>query len=217
MTSNSANARPSLAGQALRKVIGVGVHTFVAWSRFTYRATPPWRGKLSYIDHVTIPCRDLGVAEQFYVGILGARVALRLDAPRLERLGWSRQDIEENHAAHLQLTLAGGPRLDVFEYPEGVPVAPMHPHIALAVRPGHLLRWMDRLTEHGVIVAGPTRPGPLGQASFYFNDPFGNHLELVAVGFVGYNLPVGVPDRSQLDYEWTSASWDRQSRRNSER
>jgi len=31
-------------------------------------------------------------------------------------------------------------------------------------------------------VAGPTRPGPPGQASFYFNDPFGNHLELVTLG-----------------------------------
>lgn len=217
MTSSSANVRPGLAGQALRKVIGTGVHAFSAWSRLAYRATPPWRGKLSYVDHVTIPCQDLGVAEEFYVGLLGARVALRLDAPRLERLGWSRQDIEENHAAHLQLTLAGGPRLDVFEYPEGVPVAPMHPHIALAVRPWHLLRWMDRLTEHGVIVAGPTRPGPLGQASFYFNDPFGNHLELVAVGFVDSVLSVGVPDRSQLDYQWSGTSRNQPSRHNSKR
>jgi hypothetical protein len=183
MTSSSANVRPGLAGQALSKVIGTGVHAFSAWSRLAYQATPPRRGKLSYVDHVTIPC----------------------------------QDIEENHAAHLQLTLAGGPRLDVFEYPEGVPVAPMHPHIALAVRPGHLLRWMDRLTEHGVIVAGPTRPGPLGQASFYFNDPFGNHLELVTVGFVDSVLSVGVPDRSQLDYQWSGTSWDQPSRHNSER
>ena len=43
------------------------------------------------------------------------------------------------------------------------------------------------------------RPSLAGQASFYFNDPFGNHLELVAVGFVDSALSVGVPDRSQLD------------------
>ena len=73
---------------------------------------------------------------------------------------------------------------------------------------GQALRWMDRLTEHGVIVAGPARPGPLGQASFYFNDPFGNHLELVTVGFVDSVLSVGVPDRSQLDYQWSGTSWD---------
>ena len=35
----------------------------------------------------------------------------------------------------------------------------------------------------GVLVAGPTRPGTPGQASFYFNDPFGNHLELTCMGY----------------------------------
>jgi catechol 2,3-dioxygenase-like lactoylglutathione lyase family enzyme len=204
MTSPPADTRPSRTAQAVRKVVGAGIHAFTLWSRLAYQLTPPWRGKISRVDHVTIPCRDLGIAEEFYAGLLGARVVLRLDAARLERLGWSRPDIERNHAAHLQLTLAGGPRLDLFEYPQGIPAAtaPMHPHIALTVRPGHLLRWKKRLLDHGVIVAGPTRPGPPGQASFYFNDPFGNHLELVTVGFVARDLPIGVPDRSALDYQW---------------
>ena len=42
-------------------------------------------------------------------------------------------------------------------------------------------------------------------ASFYFNDPFGNHLELITLGFVAHDLKPGVPDRSGLDYEWRHA------------
>ena len=75
--------------------------------------------------------------------------------------------------------------------------------IGLAVvAPGQLLRWKKRLTERGVMAAGPMRAGPPGQASLYFNDPFGNHLELVTIGFVDEELPIGMPDRSQLDYIW---------------
>ncbi|WP_437610109.1 hypothetical protein WMF20_01680 [Sorangium sp. So ce834] len=49
---------------------------------------------------------------------------------------------------------------------------------------------------------GPTRLGPPGQASLYFNDPFGNRLELVTLGFTG-EIPVGAPDVSALEYTWT--------------
>ena len=52
------------------------------------------------------------------------------------------------------------------------------------------------------MVAGPTQAGPPGQASFYFNDPFGNHLEIVTVGFTSAVLPIGVPDRTRLNYVW---------------
>jgi hypothetical protein len=49
------------------------------------------------------------------------------------------------------------------------------------------------------------RPGPPGQASFYFNDPFGNHLDLITLGFVAHDLEPGVPDRSGLNYVWRRA------------
>ena len=83
----------------------------------------------------------------------------------------------------------------------------MHPHMAFFVGPGAFLKWKRRLEEQGVIVAGPTRPGPPGQASFYFNDPFGNHFEIITVGFVDYDLPIGVPDRSGIDYEWRTGEF----------
>jgi catechol 2,3-dioxygenase-like lactoylglutathione lyase family enzyme len=126
----------------------------------------------------------------------------------LRQIGWRDADIDQNAAEHLSITFSGGPRLDLFVYPQGSPVrsAPMHPHIALTVSPGRFLEWKRRLESRGVVVAGPTRPGLPGQASFYFNDPFGNHLELVALGFVAFDLPVGVPDRSRLYYRWSGES-----------
>ena len=197
----------SLAGKVQRKLTGVGVRLFFNLKRLVYRFHRPWRGKLSHLDHVTLPVSDLKVAEDFYVGILGAQVVLRLDSAFLQRIGWSADDVENNAAAHVSLTLAGGPRLDMFEYPVGQPrpEAFMHPHMAFFVAPGAFLKWKRRLEEQGVIVAGPTRPGPPGQASFYFNDPFGNHLEIITVGFVDYELPIGVPDRSGLDYVWRNS------------
>ena len=190
-----------------RKLIGVGVSWYLASMRMVYRLRPPWRGKLRHLDHITIPCHDGEIAEEFYVGLLGAQVVNRIDRALLERIGWREMDIAQNAAEHLSVTLAGGPRLDLFVYPQGAPSAsaPMHPHIALSVAPGKFLAWKRRLEERGVTVAGPTRPGPPGQASFYFNDPFGNHLEVVALGFVASDLPVGVPDRSHLSYRWMSA------------
>jgi catechol 2,3-dioxygenase-like lactoylglutathione lyase family enzyme len=156
----------------------------------------------SHIDHITVPCTDLGIAERFYVDLLGAQIARRLDTDALQRLGWSPETIRDNHAAHLQLTLGTGPRLELFEDPDGVAHAPMHPHIGLAVSPDSFRDWHQRLTDHGVPTAGPARLGPPGQASLYFNDPFGNHLELVTTGLDTDQLPVGAPDRSHLDHSW---------------
>jgi hypothetical protein len=36
-----------------------------------------------------------------------------------------------------------------------------------------------------------------------FNDPFGNHVEIITEAFVTEELPIGVPDRSRLDYQWS--------------
>jgi catechol 2,3-dioxygenase-like lactoylglutathione lyase family enzyme len=188
----------------LRKGIGMGANLFFLWHQILYRLRPPWSLKLKHLDHVTVPCTDLRVAEDFYVGVLGARVVLRLDEDLLSSLGWSGEQILEGRAVHVSLTLGAGPRIDLFEYPTGTPGAEavMHPHMAFKISPGQFSRWKRRLEQQGIPVAGPTRPGPKGQASFYFNDNFGNHLEIITLGFVGCELPVGVPDRSGLDYEW---------------
>ena len=104
---------------------------------------------------------------------------------------------------HLSLVFAGGPRLDLFRADVGQPPADAgHPHVALSAPPGRILAWKARLEEHGVPTFGPTQLGPPGQASLYFNDPSGNHLELVTLGFTR-EIPVGPPDMSRLAYSWS--------------
>ena len=205
---NILRSRLSPRAKLLRKLIAPAVSAYLASARMAYRLKRPWVGKLGHLDHITIPCHDAQMAEEFYVGLLGARIVNRINRSLLRRIGWRDADIDQNAAEHLSITFSGGPRLDLFVYPQGSPVrsAPMHPHIALTVSPSRFLEWKRRLERRGVVVAGPTRPGPPGQASFYFNDPFGNHLELVTLGFVAFDLPVGVPDRSRLDYRWTRKS-----------
>ncbi|WP_437577747.1 VOC family protein [Sorangium sp. So ce887] len=201
MTSPGLTAAP-LSALVQRKAIGVGMRLFFAWSHLAYRLRPPWSGKLSAVDHLTLPCADLGVAERFYVGLLGARVMMRVDVPFLARMGRPADEIARG--VHLTVVFAGGPRLDLFESPIGQPPRNAdHPHCAFRVAPGRLLAWKERLNDAGVPTYGPTQLGPPGQASLYFNDPFGNRLELVTLGFTG-EIPIGAPDVSALEYTWTA-------------
>ena len=57
-----------------------------------------------------------------------------------------------------------------------------HPHFAFHVSSGDLGKWQRRLTAVGIPFDGPLQLGPPWQASLYFNDPFGNHLELTCMG-----------------------------------
>jgi catechol 2,3-dioxygenase-like lactoylglutathione lyase family enzyme len=149
---------------------------------------------------VTLPCRDLRVAERFYLGVLGGRVLMRIDEAFLRKIG--RQKDADAGAIHTSVVFGHGARVDLFVQQDGQPPSLAgHPHHAFAVSPGQMLRWKERLNEAGVPTFGPTRLGPPGQASLYFNDPFGNHLELVTQGFVP-EIRVGAPDMTALEYEW---------------
>jgi catechol 2,3-dioxygenase-like lactoylglutathione lyase family enzyme len=169
--------------------------------------TIPDQDLVTAIDHITIPSSDLRIAEQFYVGLLRATVRMRIDEEKLVSLGWPLDTIRAYRAPHLSLTLGTGPRIDIFEYPEGNPRAPMHPHLAFAVPGDAFPRWLDRLRAHQVPIAGPTRLGIPGQASCYFNDPDGNHLELLTYDYTDEELPLGLPTgRDNLEHPWTSVS-----------
>jgi hypothetical protein len=63
-----------------------------------------------------------------------------------------------------------------------------------------MLLLKEALTANGIPSYGPTRLGQPGQASVYFQDPFGNHLEFETDSLP--DAPVGPPDHSQLAYEW---------------
>jgi catechol 2,3-dioxygenase-like lactoylglutathione lyase family enzyme len=91
-----------------------------------------------------------------------------------------------------------GLRLDLFDYPVGVPVAAKHPHIGLAVAPEWFPGWRQRLLAHGVPLVGPRRLGPPGQASIYSNDPFGNHLEIHTDGVDTEDMPFGGPPETTV-------------------
>lgn len=162
-------------------------------------------GLLTGINHVTVPCGDLRIAEQFYVGLLGGRVVVRIDAERRRAMGWSDADIDAKSADHIAVVFGDSAlRLDLFEYPEGIPpaYATQHPHIGFTIAPEDLLAWRDRLTAHGVVVVGPHRLGRPGQASIYFNDPFGNHFEIGTDGYADSDLPIGGPGATSLAYAW---------------
>jgi catechol 2,3-dioxygenase-like lactoylglutathione lyase family enzyme len=208
-------------GKALRLARAKGsslvMRAWNAWGRAAHRLRFGLR--IRGLDHVTIPCRDLRVAEDFYVGLLGGRVLMRIDEAFRRKVGRLadadstsaaslRRGLHEGAGAgaiHTSVVFSDGPRLDLFVQPSGQPpLATGHPHHAFFVPPRELLGWKARLDAAGVPTFGPTRLGPPGQASLYFNDPFGNHLELVTHGFVP-EIPIGAPDMSRLAYEWRGA------------
>jgi catechol 2,3-dioxygenase-like lactoylglutathione lyase family enzyme len=180
------------------KATGLAMSVMNAWARVRHRfGSGP---RIAGIDHVTFPCRDLRVAEDFYVGVLRGRILIRIDEAFLRKVGRSAD--ADAGAIHTSVVFSGGPRIDLFVQPNGQPPAfAGHPHCAFAVSPREMLRWKRRLSDAGVPNFGPTRLGPPGQASLYFNDPFGNHLELVTHGFVS-EIPVGAPDMGSLGYDW---------------
>jgi hypothetical protein len=53
----------------------------------------------------------------------------------------------------------------------------------LSVPPRQLLKWKAKFAAKGIPTEGPLQLGPPGQASLYFNDPFGSHLEFTCLGF----------------------------------
>ncbi len=150
------------------------------------------------VDHITIPVRDLEVAERFYVDVLGGRVLGRIDAALLKSLG---RPVDPD-SLHISITFGSNTRFDLFRQSDGQPpVAAGHPHIAIGVRPEAIDGLVRRLTAHGVPSEGPNRLGGPGQASVYFNDPFGNHLEFATHGYRS-DIPVGPPDMAALAYSW---------------
>lgn len=182
-----------------RKALAVLLRATHTAASLAYRALPPFTGKLRGVDHVTLPCGDLTIAEAFYVGLLGARVLMRVDEAFLRRMKRPEDEIEKG--VHLSLVFAGGPRIDLFRGDDQAPLLAGHPHLAFWVSCGQMLAWQEKLARAGVPTDGPRQLGPPGQASLYFNDPFGNHLELVTCGYP-YEIVMGASDMAKLAYAW---------------
>ncbi len=160
--------------------------------------------RIGALDHVTIPVRDLGLARRFYCEVLGAAYAMTVDDETFRRFGRPPAPNGGEGSHHISVYLGGPTRIDLFLQSSGQPAAAAgHPHFAFHVSPRQLLKWIAILASHRVPTEGPLQLGPPGQASLYFNDPFGNHLELVCLGF---SKPIPIRPPAMADIAWKHGS-----------
>ena len=156
------------------------------------------RAHIGPLDHVTIPVKDLALARKFYCDVLGAAYLMTVDDATLKRFGRPPAADGGEGTYHVSVYFGGRTRLDLFLQQSGQPSpAAGHPHFALKVSPRDMLRWQHVLQAKGIPADGPLQLGPPGQASLYFNDPFGNHLELTCFGF-SQRIPIRPPTTARL-------------------
>jgi len=189
-----------IRNQMIRIVFDIRVHVI----RLKRTLCQLGRPRIGALDHVTIPVRDLGKARQFYCEVLGAAYAMTVDDETFRRYGRPPAKDGGDGSHHISVYLGGATRIDLFLQRSGQPAPTAgHPHFAFHVPPRHLLKWKALLETHGVPTEGPLQLGPPGQASLYFNDPFGNHLELVCLGF---SKPIPVRPPVMADIAWKQGS-----------
>ncbi len=195
------------------RMIGVGFDAW-GWSVRAKAALAAFgRPRLRSLDHVTIPVHDLDVARRFYCEVLGAAYLTTVDAAALAKFGRPPAPNDGEGAYHVSLFAGGSTRLDLFLQRDGQPpLAQGHPHLAFRVPPGEMRAWQKRLERAGVPTEGPLRLGPPGHASLYFNDPSGNHLEIVCLGFAD-EIPIRPPQMTGLSWGAASADGARRSAR----
>jgi len=123
---------------------------------------------------------------------------MRVDNEFLKKVGRTVVDLSTQGAFHISVLLGGSTRVDLFlqNFGQAAP-AQAHPHYAFTVRARDLRKWRARLEAMGVPTDGPLRLGPPGRASLYFNDSFGNHLELTCFGYAE-EIPACTPEMSKL-------------------
>ena len=186
---------------ALRnQMIRVAFEAQVSSIRLRRRLGLLGRLQVGALDHITIPVHDLALARQFYCDVLGAAYAMTVDDETFRRFGRPPAANGGEGAHHVSVYFGGSTRVDLFLQRSGQPAATAgHPHYAFRVSPRQMMRWKERLTSHGVPTEGPLQLGPPGQASLYFNDPFGNHLELECMGFPRV-IPVRPPEMARVTW-----------------
>jgi catechol 2,3-dioxygenase-like lactoylglutathione lyase family enzyme len=183
------------------KLIGIVFKQMERRIRLGRRLLGLIRSQVGAIDHVTVPVRDLALAERFYCGILGANYFMRVDDETLRRYGRPPAARNGQGSHHISVFLGGKTRVDLFLQDSGQPpISVGHPHIAFKVPARQLLSWREKLEGHGVATEGPLQLGPPGQASLYFNDPFGNHLELTCMGY-SKAIPIRPPVSERLVWD----------------
>lgn len=192
--------RTSIRNQAIRLTFNVRAR--VIRLRRTLRQLG--RPRIGALDHVTIPVHDLELARRFYCGVLGAVHSMTVDDETFRRFGRPPAANGGEGSHHVSVYLGGPTRIDLFLQTSGQPAPTIgHPHYAFHVPPRQMLKWKALLESHGVPTEGPLQLGPPGQASLYFNDPFGNHLELECLGF---SKPIPVRPPVMANIAWRAGS-----------
>jgi catechol 2,3-dioxygenase-like lactoylglutathione lyase family enzyme len=180
------------------RLIGWAFELGVWGVRVRDRLSAPGRMRLGALDHVTIPVKDLAVARRFYCDVLGAAYFMTVDDETFRRFGRPPAPDRGQGAHHISVYMGGATRLDLFLQSSGQPGNAIgHPHFAFKVTPQRLRKWRRYLEEAGIPCDGPLQLGPPGQASLYFNDPFGNHLEMTCFGF-SEDIPIRPPVMERL-------------------
>lgn len=185
---------------AQKWLIGRG-YALWAWSvRMGRRLRTLGQPRLGALEHITIPVKDLALARKFYCDVLGAAYLMTVDDDTFRRYGRPPAANGGEGAHHISVFMGGSTRLDLFLQRSGQPASEAgHPHFAFRVSPRGMQAWQRRLVAAGVPIDGPMQLGPPGQASIYFNDPFGNHLEITCLGYPE-DLPVRFPAMARLTW-----------------
>lgn len=168
------------------RLIGLGFRSW-GWSVRVRRVLGALgRPRLRGVEHLTLAVTDLAEARRFYCDVLGGALMMTIDDAALARFGRPPAPDNGEGSHHISVYLGGATRVDLFLQHAGQPAPYLgHPHYAFAVPARDLPKWQRRLVAEGVPIEGPLRLGPPGHASLYFNDPFGNRLEITCMGFAG--------------------------------
>lgn len=185
-----------------KKFIALGFNAWAATVRLKHAVRRLGALKLGKVDHFTIPVHDLERARAFYCDVLGAAYLMRVDDETFRRFGRPLAPNGGEGAHHVSVFMNGSTRIDLFLQSRGGGAPDLgHPHYAFTLAARDLMKWKRRLAAAGIPLEGPLQLGPPGQASLYFNDSFGNHLELASLGFTG-EVEIRPPEMSKI--VWTS-------------
>lgn len=140
---------------------GTEIHFHTAVQRQGESAADPGRRPIKY-QHITLGTDDLIPMIEFFVDTVGFRISDQLEDGRF---AWLRSD--RDHHTLAVVNVGRGGDIDHYSYD----LAEWEDFKA----------WCDRLTDEGVDVSwGPGRHGPGNNLFVFFDDPFGNHIELSA-------------------------------------
>ena len=156
--------------------------------------------KLGRLDHITFWVGDLERAERFYTEVLGGKVRARLEGTRAPQISM----ILADNSAAVDLCLDRDFLERTFDIPERNKQKAYHPHFAFAVEKQDIEAFTEHLKVMDVPFDGPRTHGGERVASIYFNDPWGNHLEICCNDYSAAGYPLGGPDQRKLIYPQNS-------------